>query len=110
MDKDRKEKITIRSLSATANEKVTDKNAPMVATITACSILSCLDIHLILLVGYVRPGLYIPPCINSLSLSLGLQSRYHSPMSKLINRGIEQKSTDEKVVTIIFSLTIYYYY
>ena len=105
--KDRMEKITMRSLSTTANENVTDKNAPMVATITACSIFSCLDIHLILLIGYVRPGLYISPCISSLSLSLGLQSRTHSPISRLTNRGIEQDSTNERVVTILLYLLLH---
>lgn len=104
--KDRMEKITISGLSKTTNEKVVDKNAPIVDTITAHSIFSFFGMHLISLVGYVRPGLYISPCISSLSLSLGLQSRHHRPMSKLTNRGIEQKSTDEKDVTIILVFII----
>lgn len=104
---DRIEKITIRSLSKTTNEEITDKSAPMVATITACSIFSFLDIHLILLVGYVYPRLYISSCISSLSLSLGLQSRHHSPMSKLTSIGTEQKRTDEKDVTILLYLLLH---
>lgn len=104
---DRIEKITISGLSKTTNEKVVDKNAPMVAIITASSIFSFLGMHLISLVGYVFPGLYISPCISSLSLSLGLQSRIHSPISRLMDRGIEQKSTDERVVTILLYLLLH---